>query len=115
MTHHRTNVGRSLSEDTRPPVKVRCPVVLRRLIPGLIEVIEHDIGVLDDEVSVKMVNQVVPDRQIDPLAAINEGLAILGAGDDLELILGADTACESQPLISRMFRLNKLTPQQQLR
>lgn len=55
-----------------------------------------------------MVNQVVANRQVDPLAAVDEGRAVLGAGDNLELVLGANTACNSQLLVSAYFNRKNL-------
>jgi hypothetical protein len=39
-----------------------------------------------------MVDQVVADGEVDPVGLGREGLAVLGAGDDVELVGRADAA-----------------------
>lgn len=50
LAYHRTNVRRSLREDTRPVAQVRIRIGLNRFVPRGVKVIEDDIGVRDNSV-----------------------------------------------------------------
>lgn len=85
------NVGSGLGENTGAAVEVGITVTGVGGGPGLVEVIENDIGVVDDQISVEMVNKVVANGQVDPRLLGNEGLLILGASNNLKLISRANT------------------------
>jgi hypothetical protein len=91
--HHRANVRGSLRENAGPLLEIRLLVARDGFSPGLVEVIEDNIGVREDEIGVEMVDQVVADGELDPVGLGREGLAVLGPSDNLELISRADTAC----------------------
>lgn len=86
------DVGGSLGEDAAALLEVRLTVADVGRSPGLVEVIEDDIGVVDDQVSVEMINQVVADGQVNPRLLGNEVLLVLGFSNNRELISRANTA-----------------------
>lgn len=93
ISYHWADVGSRLGENTSPVGEVLLLIALNGGSPGLIEVIEDNIGVCDDQISVEVVNQVVANGEVDPLLLVDEGSAVsLGGLNNLELILGADTA-----------------------
>lgn len=85
-----------MGKDTGALVEVGRLVIRVRGVPSLVEVIEDDIGVGEDKIGVEVVHQVVANGEVDPVLLGREGLAVLGAGDNLELVLGADTAAEEE-------------------
>lgn len=80
-----------MGKNTSPVGQVLLLIRLDGGGPSLVEVIEDDVGVGNDQVSVEMIDQIVPNRQVDPLLLIDEGSAILVRGlDNLKLVLGTD-------------------------
>ena len=93
----RTNVGGRLGKDTGAALKVGLLVSGDRVGPSLVEVVEGDVLVLDDKVSVDVVVQVLSNRKVDPVARVDEGSTVLNAVlDDVELVSWADTAAEQE-------------------
>ena len=92
-THHRANVRRRLGKNAGPALEVRVLISLNGGGPRLIEVVEDDVGVREDEIGVEMVDQVVADREVDPVGLGSKRRTILGASDNLELIIWTNTAC----------------------
>jgi len=95
-TYHWPNVGRGLGKNARPPIEIRFLVALDRRLPCLIEVVEHNVGVRKDQICVEMVDQVVADREVDPLFLRRESFAVFGTGNYLELVRWANSAYDSR-------------------
>jgi hypothetical protein len=85
-----TKVRSGLRKNTGASVKILVGVRLDRVVERLVEVVELDVGVSDDDLSVGVVVKVLTDGKVDPVSFINHlvGLSLL---DDLELVLGTDT------------------------
>lgn len=92
---HGANVGGSSSEDSGAVAEIQGDVVLVGGGPGGGVVVLVDVGVLDDNIGVEMVNQVLTNGELEPLLLGDHGLAIQGRPlDNGELVAGADTAPE---------------------
>jgi len=92
---HGADVGGRLGENTSAALEVGIFVRFDGIGPGLVEVVEGDIGVADNEIGVDVVVEVLSDREVDPLGLVDESRAVLSAVlDDVELGGWANTAAE---------------------
>lgn len=85
-----TEVRSGLRKNAGAGVKVLVGIRLDWVIERLVEVVELDVGVSDDDLSVGVVVKVLADGKVDPVSFVDHlvGFSLL---DDLELVLGTDT------------------------
>ena len=93
----RSDVWCRLSQRTGAVLQVKLLIGGKWSLIRLIEVIEVDVGVRNDQISVAMILKVLAHREVDPLLRVDESGTVRAGVDNGELVSWANTATEENP------------------